>query len=116
MRHAKKKKQLLSDASHRDAVLAGLAAEILRHEKIRTTERRAKAARTVVEGLITLGKRGDVHARRQALAVVGDRDLVHKLFDDIAPRYSERPGGYTRVVKLGPRAGDAAPMAFIELV
>lgn len=116
MRHAKKKLQLLSGASHRDAVLAGLAAEVIRHERIRTTEPRAKAARSVVEGLITLGKRGDVHSRRQAMSVVGDKALVHKLFDEIAPRYAERPGGYTRLVKLGPRAGDAASMALIELV
>ena len=116
MRHAKKKLQLLTDASHRDAVLNGLAAEVVRHGRITTTERRAKAARTVVDGLVGLGKRGDVHARRQAMAVIGDKELVHKLFDEIAPQYADRNGGYTRVLKLGPRQGDAAPMALIELV
>jgi large subunit ribosomal protein L17 len=116
MRHQKKHLQLMTDASHRDAVLAGLAMEIIRHEKIRTTARRAKATRPVIEHLITLGKRGDVHARRQAMAVVGDKELVHKLFDEIAARYADREGGYTRVLKLGPRPGDAAPMAIIELV
>jgi len=116
MRHGRKHRQLLTDASHRDAVLSGLAAEVIRHERIQTTERRAKAARIVVDNMITLGKRGDVHARRQAVAVIGDKALVHKLFDEIAPRYGEREGGYTRVVKLGPRSGDAAPMALIELV
>lgn len=116
MRHGKKRLQLLTDATHRDAVLAGLASEVIRHERIKTTERRAKAARVVVEQLIGLGKRGDVHARRQAIALIGDKELVHKLFDEIAPRYADREGGYTRVVKLGPRPGDAAPVALIELV
>ena len=97
-------------------ILAGLAAALFREERIRTTEAKAKRMRPVAEKLITLGKAGDVHARRQVLAVIEDRDVVHKLFDDIAPRFAERNGGYTRIVKLGPRKGDAAPMAIIELV
>ena len=116
MRHAKKRLQLMTDASHRDAVLAGLASEVVRHGRIKTTERRAKAARTLVDRLVGLGKRGDVHARRQAMAVIGDKELVHKLFEEIAPQYADREGGYTRVIKMGPRQGDAAPMALIELV
>ena len=116
MRHGKKHLKLMTDASHRNAVLSGLATEVVRHGRIQTTERRAKATRSVVDGLVGLGKRGDVHARRQAMALVGDKELVHKLFDEIAPRYADRDGGYTRVIKTGPRQGDAAPMALIELV
>ena len=97
-------------------MLAGLAAALFRDERIRTTETKAKRLRPVAEKLITLGKNGSVHARRQALAVVEDRDVIHKLFAEIAPRYTERTGGYTRILKLGPRKGDAAPMALIELV
>jgi large subunit ribosomal protein L17 len=102
--------------SHERLMLAGLAAALFREERIRTTETKAKRLRPVAERLITLGKNGTVHARRQALSVVEDRDVVHKLFAEIAPRYTERPGGYTRILKLGPRKGDAAPMALIELV
>ncbi len=116
MRHAKKGKKFATDASHRKAVLHSMAASLLEHEKIRTTEVRAKELRPVVENVITLAKRGDVHARRQALSVLGDRELVHKVFADIGPRFAERPGGYTRIVKIGPRQGDAAPMVQIELV
>jgi large subunit ribosomal protein L17 len=97
-------------------MLAGLASALFRDERIRTTETKAKRLRPVAERLITLGKNGSVHARRQALAVVEDRDVIHKLFAEIAPRYTERTGGYTRILKLGPRKGDAAPMALIELV
>ena len=86
------------------------------HERVKTTEAKAKELRPYVEKVITLGKKGDLHARRQALAVLGDREIVHKLFAEIGPRYAERDGGYTRILKLGPRQGDAAPMAMIELV
>lgn len=116
MRHAKKGKKFATDASHRKAILKSMAASLLEHEKIRTTEVRAKELRPVVEGVITLAKRGDVHARRQAMAVLGDKALVHKVFAEIGPRFSERSGGYTRIVKIGPRQGDAAPMVQIELV
>jgi large subunit ribosomal protein L17 len=97
-------------------MLAGLAADLITHERLRTTETKAKALRPVAERLITYGKRGDVHARRQALKVIPDRNVVHRLFSEIAPRFSDRSGGYTRILKLGPRKGDGAPMAQIELV
>ena len=101
---------------HEKLLLGGLAAQLFQHEKIRTTEAKAKALRPLAEHLITFAKRGDVHARRQVLKTVPDRDVVHKLFAEIAPRYAERSGGYIRILKLGPRAGDAAPMALIELL
>ena len=116
MRHAKKGRKLGSDASHRKAMLRSLAASLLANERIKTTEARAKEVRTLTERIITWGKRGDVHSRRLALAEIGDRALAHKVFDDIADRYSEREGGYTRILKLGPRKGDGAPMVIIELV
>jgi len=116
MRHAKKGKKFATDASHRKAILRGMAAALLQHEKIRTTEVRAKELRPVVERLITLARRGDIHARRQAMAVLDDKALVHKVFDEVGPRFAERNGGYTRIVKIGPRHGDAAPMVLIELV
>lgn len=116
MRHAKKGRKLGTDASHTKAMLRSLAAALFEHERIKTTETRAKEMRTLVDRIITWGKEGDVHARRLALAEINDRALVHKIFDDIAPRYAEREGGYTRILKLGPRKGDAAPMVIIELV
>jgi large subunit ribosomal protein L17 len=97
-------------------MLGGLAAALFSHERVRTTEAKAKALRPVAERLITFAKRGDVHARREVLKVIPDRDVVHTLFADIAPRFAERNGGYTRILKLGPRKGDGAPMAQIELV
>ena len=102
--------------SHQKLMLGGLAAALFEHEKVRTTEAKAKALRPFAERMITFAKRGDVHARRQVLRVVPDRDVVHRLFDEIAPRMAERNGGYTRILKLGPRKGDGAPMAQIELV
>lgn len=108
--------RLGSGPAHEKLMLSGLAAALLRDERIRTTEAKAKRLRPVAERLITLGKAGTVHARRQALAVVEDRDVVHKLFAEIAPRYPDRNGGYTRILKLGPRKGDAASMALIELI
>jgi large subunit ribosomal protein L17 len=116
MRHAKKGRTLGTDASHTKAMLRSLAAALLVNERIKTTEARAKEVRTLVDRIITWGKRGDVHARRLALAELGDQALVKKVFDDIAPRYEEREGGYTRILKLGPRKGDAAPMVILELV
>jgi len=97
-------------------MLGGLAAQLFVHERINTTEAKAKAVRPLAEKLITFAKRGDVAARREVLKVIPDRDVVHKLFSEIGPRFAERQGGYTRILKLGPRQGDAAPMALIELV
>lgn len=116
MRHAKKRKQLIGEAAHRDAILKGLAAQVFTHEKIKTTERRAKEVRRLVDKVVTLAKRGDVHARRQALAILGDRKLVHKVFEEMPKRFEEREGGYTRILKMGPRQGDGAPIVVIELV
>lgn len=101
---------------HEQLLLSGLAASLLVHGKVNTTEAKARAVRPLAERLITFAKRGDVAARREVLKVVPDRDVVHKLFSEIAPRYAERSGGYTRILKLGPRRGDGAPMARIELV
>ena len=102
--------------SHQKLMLGGLAAALFEHEKVRTTEAKAKALRPFAERMITFAKRGDVHARRQVLKAVPDRDVVHRLFDEIAPRMAERNGGYTRILKLGPRKGDGAPIVQIELV
>jgi large subunit ribosomal protein L17 len=97
-------------------MLSNLAASLFVAERIHTTEARAKAVRPLAEKLISKAKRGDVHARRQVLSVIQDRDVAHKLFAEIGPRYAERNGGYTRILKIGPRQGDAAPMAILELV
>src|SRR5690242_18579473 len=102
--------------AHERLMLANLATSLLEHGRIATTESKAKRLRPYVEKLITFGKRGDLHARRQVLKVIRDKAVVHELFDAIGPRYENRPGGYTRIVKLGPRKGDNAPMAIIELV
>ena len=103
-------------SSHERIILANLATALFEHGRITTTEAKAKRLRPLAERLITKAKRGDLHARRQVLTVVRDRGVVHSLFAEIGPRYHTRPGGYTRIVKLGPRKGDAAPMAIIELV
>jgi len=102
--------------AHEKRILANLATELFRHGKIKTTESKAKRLRPLAEQLITKAKRGDLHARRRVLTVVKDKDVVYALFEQIAPRYGNRPGGYTRITKTGPRKGDAAPMAVIELV
>jgi large subunit ribosomal protein L17 len=116
MRHAKKGRALGTDASHTTAILRSLARALFISERIKTTEARAKEVRGLVEKIITWGKRGDVHSRRLAMGELGDKALVHKIFADIAPRFAEREGGYTRIMKLGPRKGDAAPMVILELV
>lgn len=116
MRHRKKGRQLSRTRSHRKATLRNLATSLFRHERIETTTAKAKELRPFAERLITLARRGDVHARRLAAMKIQDREVLGKLFDDIAPRYMERPGGYTRVLKLGSRKGDAAEMSLIELV
>ena|SRR5213595_3762610 len=116
MRHQRAGKKLGRDSAHRKALYSNLAGALIEHGRIRTTEAKAKAVRPVAEKMITLGRRGDIHARRQALAYLRSQDVVHKLFSEVAPRFADRPGGYSRIVKLGPRQGDAAPMAYLELV
>ena len=116
MRHGMNGRKLNRRSNQRKALFIGLASALLKHEQIRTTLPKAKDLRPIVEKLITLGKRGDLHARRQALAYLPDDIIVKKLFSVLADRYSGRPGGYTRVLKAGFRYGDAAAMAVIELV
>src|SRR5438094_1990545 len=117
MRHQKQRGKLSRDAGHRKALLRNLCKEIIDHERIKTSEAKAKAVKPEVERLITLAKRGDLHARRQALAALGqDKFAVYKLFEEIGPRYTDRPGGYTRILKLGPRKSDASEMVLLELV
>jgi large subunit ribosomal protein L17 len=117
MRHGKQRHKLSRDTAHRKALLRNLSRELIQHERIKTSQAKAKAVKPEVEKLITLAKGGSLHARRQALSTLGqDRFLVHKLFEEIGPRYAERPGGYTRIVKLGPRRSDSTEMVFLELV
>jgi large subunit ribosomal protein L17 len=116
MRHLNKGRQLNRSSSHRKALLRNLAVSVLTHECIRTTEAKAKEARGLIERVITWGKRGDLHARRLAVRQVKSRALVKKVFDELAPRYQERPGGYTRIIKAGHRPGDNAPLVVLELV
>ena len=117
MRHHRSGKKLGRDSAHRKALYANLSGSRIEHGRIKTTEAKAKAVKPEIEQLITLAKRGDLHARRQALSTLGqDKFMVHKLFEDVAPRYADRPGGYTRILKLGPRRSDSTEMVFIELV
>jgi large subunit ribosomal protein L17 len=117
MRHQKDRGKLSRSASHRKALLMNLSREVITHERIQTTEAKAKAVKPDLERLITLARRGDQHARRQAMARLGqDKAVVYKLFEEIGPRYSERPGGYTRILKLGPRRSDSTEMVLLELV
>ena len=116
MRHRHKGRTLSRTASHKKATMRNMATSLFRHERIETTTAKAKELRPFAERLITLGKRGDLHARRLAGRLIADREVLGKLFDDIGPRFTERPGGYTRILKLGNRRGDAAEMALIELV
>ncbi|MGD1878460.1 MAG: 50S ribosomal protein L17 [Kiloniellaceae bacterium] len=116
MRHGFHGRRLNRSTSHRKAMFANMAASLIKHEQIKTTLPKAKDLRRVIDRLVTLGKRGDLHARRQALSVLRDTDITAKLFDDLAERYKERKGGYSRVLKAGFRYGDMAPMAVIELV
>src|ERR1700744_453064 len=102
--------------AHERLMLANLATSLFEHNRITTTEAKAKRLRPLAERLITFAKRGDLHARRQVMSVIRDKDVVHKLFAEIGPNYTERPGGYTRIIKVNPRKGDNAPMALIELV
>ena len=114
MRHQRSGKKLGRDSAHRKALYSNLAGALIEHGRIETTE--AKAVKPFAEKMITLGKRGDLHARRQALAALRSNNVVHRLFADVAPRFADRPGGYTRIVRLGPRQGDAAEMVYLELV
>lgn len=116
MRHCKSGKRLGRKTSHREAMFRNMVTSLLNHEKITTTDVKAKEIRVVAERMITLGKRGDLHAMRQAASVIREKAVVAKLFTTIAPRYKDRAGGYTRIVKLGMRQGDTAPLSLIELV
>ena len=116
MRHAHKGKKLGRDSAHRKALYANLACSLIEHGRIKTTQAKAKAVKPYAEKMITLGRRGDMHARRQAVAFLRSKDVVHKLFTEVGPAFAERPGGYTRIVKLGQRYGDAADMVYLELV
>lgn len=116
MPQPKKGARLGSGPKHQRQMLSNLASSLFEHERIQTTEAKAKMLRPFAEHLITKAKNGSIHKRRQVLSVIEDREIVHKLFDDIGPRFADRPGGYTRILKLGPRNGDAASMVLIELV
>lgn len=116
MRHSIAGRRLGRSSGHRRALYRSLVTDLLGYEKITTTEAKAKEVRSLADKMITLGKKGSLHARRQALAFVLDEKTVEKVFSDLAPRYTERSGGYTRIVKLGPRLGDGAPMVRLELV
>lgn len=116
MRHQRSGKKLGRDASHRRALYANLAGALIEHGRIRTTVAKAKAVRPIAEQMITLGRRGDLHARRQAVAFLRSKDVVHKLFAEVGPAFASRPGGYTRIVRIGPRHGDASELAYLELV
>ena len=116
MRHGKSGRKLGRTSSHREAMLRNMVTSFLKYERITTTDAKAKELRKVAEKMITLGKRGDLHARRQALSFVRDRAVVGKLFDELSIRYRERGGGYTRIVKMGNRTGDNAPVSIIEFI
>ncbi len=116
MRHRKDHRKLNRSPSHRHAMLRNLVTSLLEHERVRTTDAKAKEARRIAERMITLGKRGTLHARRRAARVLRSRAVLTKLFDTLGPRYEDRAGGYTRITKLGPRPGDNAAVSLIELV
>ncbi|MFM8410091.1 MAG: 50S ribosomal protein L17 [Alphaproteobacteria bacterium] len=115
MRHLKSGRKLGRSSAHRAALYRNLVTELLGHDRIRTTDEKAKELRRLADRMVTLGKEGTLAARRRALAVIRDKDVVHRLFSDVAARFVDRPGGYTRIVKLGRRPGDAASMSIIEL-
>jgi large subunit ribosomal protein L17 len=116
VRHHRAGKKLGRDASHRKALYANLAGALIEHGRIKTTVTKAKAVRPIAEQMITLGRRGDLHARRQAMAYLRSQEIVHKLFAEVGPRFKARAGGYSRIIRIGPRPGDAAEMAYLELV
>ena len=116
MRHHKAGRKLGRDSAHRKALYSNLAGALITHGRIKTTVTKAKAVRPIAEKMITLGRRGDLHARRQAMAYLRSQEVVHKLFAEIGPNFKDRPGGYSRIIRIGPRPGDAAEMAYLELV
>jgi large subunit ribosomal protein L17 len=116
MRHQRAGKKLGRDSAHRKALYANLAGALIEHGRIKTTQAKAKAVKPLAEQMITLGRRGDLAARRHAVSILRSKEIVHHLFDEVAPRFADRPGGYTRIVKLGPRQGDAADMVYLEFV
>jgi large subunit ribosomal protein L17 len=116
VRHRKSGRKLGRDSAHRKALYSNLAGALIEHGRIKTTEAKAKEVRPIVEEMITLGKRGDVAAHRHAVAFLRSKSVTRRLFADVAPRFADRPGGYTRIVKIGPRQGDAALMVYLELV
>lgn len=116
MRHSKAGRRLGRKTSHREAMFRNMVTSLLAHEKITTTDAKAKEIRSFTERMITLGKRGDLHSMRLAASFIREKSVVTKLFSTIAPRYMDRPGGYTRIIKLGIRQGDTAPVSMIELV
>ena len=116
MRHRRSGRKLGRDASHRKALYSNLAGALFEHGRIKTTAAKAKEVKPIAEQMITLARRGGVHARRQALAYLRSQDVVHKLFSDVGPRFADRPGGYCRIIRIGPRQGDAAEMVYLELV
>jgi large subunit ribosomal protein L17 len=116
VRHRKSGRKLGRDASHRKALYANLTGALIEHGRIKTTVAKAKEVRPIAEQMITLGRHGGVHARRQALKFLRSQDVVHMLFSDVGPRFKDREGGYSRIVRIGPRLGDAAEMAYLELV
>jgi large subunit ribosomal protein L17 len=116
LRHHRSGKKLGRDSAHRKALYANLACALIEHGRIKTTVAKAKAVRPVAEKMITLGRRGDLHARRQAMAYLRSQEIVHRLFADVGPRFKDRPGGYSRIIRIGPRPGDAAEMVYLELV
>ena len=116
MRHARSGKKLGRDSAHRKALYSNLAGALIEHGRIKTTEAKAKAVKPFAEQMITLARRGDLAARRLAIAKLRSVDAVHLLFSEVAPRFADRPGGYSRIVKIGPRSGDAAEMVYLEFV
>jgi len=116
MQHARKTRRFDRSAAHRQAMFRNMVTSLIKHQKIETTQAKAKELRSWADSMITLAKRGDLHARRQALAVIREKTVVKKLFDELGPRFKQRNGGYTRITKLPPRKGDGAPMAMVELM
>lgn len=116
MRHRKSGVKLSRTSSHRKAMFRNMVTSLFKHSRIKTTEAKSKELRKLADHMVTLAKRGDLHARRQAFAVIREKDVVHQLFNDAQDKFGNRQGGYTRIIKLGPRVGDAAPMTMIELV
>jgi len=116
VRHRRSGRKLGRDASHRKALYSNLAGALFEHGRIKTTAAKAKEVKPIAEQMITLARRGGVHARRQALAYLRSQDVVHKLFSDVGPRFADRSGGYCRIIRIGPRQGDAAEMVYLELV